>query len=891
MASKATFVGAKGLLCGRRSADAGQKGYATKANNVLIGSDGVYEPIFATAQVGSLCDETIDRMFQERASGSVMRAAFASGDYRMELYDVSTPDTWVVVDNTRAYTSTATFNETTYMLSSTGLRRLSDDGTTTYSADIPEGRTLKCATTGSSGFLSIYGTIGYVCVWGRPRSVSTNSFYLGAPSERSVVQNTGATTCNVSITASIPPDVTTTSHFLQVYRTRTALPAEGTTASIDPGSTYVLVYEAYPTSSQISAGVVTFTDSVLDGNGTYDLYTSVSIDGANAAAFPCEATSRGDTGYGELAVWDKCLWATNYNPRPYIDLSVLRTFRSIGGYTFTFTNGLNTATGTSGGSVGQVVVSSYFAAGFAVITSKPNPTSYVFSANANATGVDGSALVKETLQLGTSYLWPHSTESATNLSFLTPSSGVPTYVIRELSLSLCRIINTSSTLKSKFLARYMSGPNDQPGLIRITQIDRTLSAQYMQLARDSAASGDDIPVSPSLLLSTPLAASAPRATLVHSGALSETDGNPEGWPLRNSFSFPSQPDILSVAPLRGALMLICPFAVYRVTGTYGSYSVDMVDASRQFWASDTNPGRGCVVHNNVAYAMSTAGLVKITESSVRLVANTPEELVGEADPPGRMYAHETMGLIFIPGADRTYIYHVAADAWTTSDIVVGSSGAFRSSDLTLYTSSGQYSRAQRSAQLEASSYYQTSSAYTITGVSGNTITLSSSAGLSVGDVLVQGSVSAAIMTLSPEITLSDGTGFANGAATGYLGFNAEVEYAPLVSPLGNSKTFESGALIFDSPERDPSDPDEANDTGLVRYITIGTKTDLYLTEDSTIHTPTSSPLPQAQRFTVGSNTRRGSVLVPRWQIRVAGNKFRVVGMDVNVTTAGTMVGR
>lgn len=82
------------------------------------------------------------------------------------------------------------------------------------------------------------------------------------------------TTANVNLTITIPQDVTP-DYFFQIYRSA-IVSATGTTsiANIVPGDEMQLVYEAFPTSSELTAGIIRVTDTTPPSFAGAFLYTN-----------------------------------------------------------------------------------------------------------------------------------------------------------------------------------------------------------------------------------------------------------------------------------------------------------------------------------------------------------------------------------------------------------------------------------------------------------------------------------------------------------------------------------------------------------------------------------------------------------------------------------------
>ena len=165
-----------------------------------------------------------------------------------------------------------------YFTTSTGVKVLDQIAGPVYSTGMPRGLDGTGVTTGSSGFMSDNTQVAYRVVWGT-KDVN-NNLYLGAPSQRIIVVNTSGGTRDVSLTFTIPAAITT-DDFFQVYRSK-----ESASASDAPNDELQLVYEANPTSGQITAKSVTFTDSTTVSLLGAALYTNSSQEGLSEANDP-----------------------------------------------------------------------------------------------------------------------------------------------------------------------------------------------------------------------------------------------------------------------------------------------------------------------------------------------------------------------------------------------------------------------------------------------------------------------------------------------------------------------------------------------------------------------------------------------------------------------------
>jgi len=126
--------------------------------------------------------------------------------------------------------------------------------------------------TGASGFLANNTQCAYRCVI--QRTDANNNVLYGYPSTRLHVYNTAGGSRNVILTLYLPSEVTT-SDVIQFYRTTQEAYSSSDTAGDEMG----LVYQVNPTSSDISNGYLTFTDSITDALIGATLYTSPSQEG------------------------------------------------------------------------------------------------------------------------------------------------------------------------------------------------------------------------------------------------------------------------------------------------------------------------------------------------------------------------------------------------------------------------------------------------------------------------------------------------------------------------------------------------------------------------------------------------------------------------------------
>lgn len=168
-------------------------------------------------------------------------------------------------------------NQNFYFTTATGVKKLAAYNGSVGSAGMVKALDLTAALAGAgSGFFSPDNQIAYRVVWGIKDA--NNNVILGAPSQRAVIANPTAGTADVvDLTITIPAGITT-SHFYQVYRS-----SQSGSDDIEPNDELQLVYEANPTSGEITAGSISVTDETPDSLRGATIYTAPSQQGIEQA--------------------------------------------------------------------------------------------------------------------------------------------------------------------------------------------------------------------------------------------------------------------------------------------------------------------------------------------------------------------------------------------------------------------------------------------------------------------------------------------------------------------------------------------------------------------------------------------------------------------------------
>lgn len=164
-----------------------------------------------------------------------------------------------------------------YFTTSAGVKALTDiSGTAAKSAGVSRALDPSYTLTGASGFLANSFQCAYRCLF--KRTDSNSNVVTGYPSQRLWVINGAGGSRNVVLTTYLPSSIVA-GDVIQFYRTEQA----SGTASDTSGDEMYLCYQVEVTSTDVSNGYVSFTDSITDALLGATLYTSASQEGIGQA--------------------------------------------------------------------------------------------------------------------------------------------------------------------------------------------------------------------------------------------------------------------------------------------------------------------------------------------------------------------------------------------------------------------------------------------------------------------------------------------------------------------------------------------------------------------------------------------------------------------------------
>lgn len=248
-------------------------GALVTANDIVINQASVAEPRRGSNRLGVAMAGTPNALFFYKNTLHAHQGASTMCWYNAGAWTTIsgtfTPPTGAKV---RAFEG----NQNFYFTTATGVWKLSSAGGTATLSGVPKAIDITASMTNdATGFIAATGgAVAYRLVWGIRDA--NNNVILGAPSQRSQIDgsNTGSVR-RVDVAVSIPAGITT-SHFYQLYRSKTE------STGVTPSDELQLVYEGTPTSGEISALTLTIADVTPDSLRGATLYTSQSQEGLTA---------------------------------------------------------------------------------------------------------------------------------------------------------------------------------------------------------------------------------------------------------------------------------------------------------------------------------------------------------------------------------------------------------------------------------------------------------------------------------------------------------------------------------------------------------------------------------------------------------------------------------
>ena len=511
--------------------------------------------------------------------------------------------------------------------------------------------------------------------------------------------------------------------------------------AIDPNDELGLIYENNPTAGEITAKSITITDITPEGLRGATLYASPSQEGIEQS---------------------------NYEPPLCRDIC---NFKNHTFYANTISKHRYFLTIISVGGTGLVV----------------NDTVTI-------AGVTYTAKAAEAVASG---------------QFLCETGLTAAENIDATAISLVKVINQYATNTSVY-AYYISGYNDLPGQIMIEE--RTLGGAAFAIT--SSRSNAWNPVLPTSGTTESSTNSEGKNAIMVSKYL-----QPESVPLVNIlYAGAADKNIIRLVALRESIFILKEDGIYRITGdTINNFAVSLFDDTVELLAQET-----AVPFNNQVFCMTNQGVVAVSETGVAIVSRAMERDFFErsvftnfANSFAIPYESDRKFILFTLAAEtdtfptEAWVFNAITNAWTGPWPMNRSCGIIMRRDDKLYLGSWHQTEAnarkifQERKSFTVNDYADDEVVVSISAVSGTSITVASSTGISAGWKLKQGARTS-IITAVPDgthITVTDSLSWELSAATAYKPIEVDVEFIPdSAQNPGILKQFTDCTLFFEEAE-------------------------------------------------------------------------------------------
>ncbi len=487
---------------------------------------------------------------------------------------------------------------------------------------------------------------------------SNNNVITGYPSQRLWVVNASGNAKNTDMTMYLPSEVIT-GDVVQVYRTEQVSGTSDDTSGDETG----LVYRYELTSTDISNGYITFTDSVTDALRGETLYTSPSQEGiANANDRPplCK----------DLCLHkEKFMIYANTKTKQRLPLTLVGASglgKAMSGTTHT-TTAVDGITSTSGIEVGWKVYGTGIQVGTTVTALTGTTVTLSLAATASAT-VTLTFVTHRTITLAsTTYSFANAETAASGIVKVS-TTGTAAVDIDETARSLVRVINRYSS-NTTIYAYYTTGPDDLPGQFQTEE--RGIGAAAFSLTVSNTAISSQFSPTPATTATTKCTSTNNENKNFLSVA-KESQG--EHVPILSTYPVgPANKEILRCVPLRDSTIIISEAGVFRFAGENAqSFTVTPIDRTVRCKAINSV----CVLGNQV-FMLSNQGIVAISETGAQIVSRdiTPvfKNIQGFSNLPTYTYAfaYESEGCYIIStiansddtAPTQTWVYCIYTKAW------------------------------------------------------------------------------------------------------------------------------------------------------------------------------------------------------------------------------------
>lgn len=675
----------------------------------------------------------------------------------------------------------------------------------------------------------------------------------------------------------------TTSHFYRVYRSVVA------TAGVDPGDELYLIYEAPVTSTHVSNKRVELIDAIPESLlFSTPLYTNSSTGDSIAAANYMPRLSK------DIAFWQDRLWLANTTEAHSFDLRVLgfgspdgvqnNDLVVIAGIPFHFYDAI------SGSSNADYVSIPFYSAGATPAINIDRITKdLVYYINYSA--MQGTVAVRARYTSAVNDAPGQLRLEATSLSGSTfyvgasrPASWSPVVdtasVVQNTSARVASTVTVNTATNHGFTTGqqvYLASLTPQAAFpVGLKTVTVTGASQFTYTEAGSATTFNTSYVVHGI--THPSANDANPHRLFYSKLQ-----QPEAVPLLNYVDVGAKNKaILRILPLRDKLFVFKEDGVYTVAGEY-PFRVDELDLTVKLLAPDS-----AAVMANRIFGVTNQGVAMTTEAGCAIISRPIENdftpIVSSTATTWRRptfgvaYETEHQYMLWIPPdatsatCSRAFLYNVLNNTWTKR---TDTQKCGRVNPITDYLYLGAPSNEtlfKENKSYGVSDCADDSFAVTITAISGNTVTLSSTSGISVGDYITDSDVGTAVVASVDSGTVLTVTAAFVFAATGpgrvYKSFQTTVVYNPIHGEMpGVLKHIREATLHMGAaPDFD------------LGYLT--TTSELSGSTTSTLVTADGSLTLKNIRKSVPKADQRAAVIKPGFSLRQAWSRWKLYGFSL-----------
>lgn len=414
-------------------------------------------------------------------------------------------------------------------------------------------------------------------------------------------------------------------------------------------------------------------------------------------------------------------------------------------------------------------------------------------------GTDG-VQVDDTISIGGITYTAKSAETIASAQFQVTTSGSASQNIKDTSLSLVKVINRHSS--STVYAYYLSGPNDLPGKILLEERGIGGSAFVITASRSTSWTPTGIPSSGTTETSS--------NDNFKNGLMWSKPFEPESVPLVNQVQVGNKDSqILRILPLKDALIIFKEDGIFRLTGYYPSYDIELLDSSSRLIGPETTQ-----ILNNQIYCLTDQGVVVVSDG-VRIISRPIEQslldlFASDIDLVksvsfGVSYETQRKYYLWLPTsssdtyATQAFVWNVFTSTWTRHTVPV-SIGFTTTTQLYVGDPSSNFVLKDRKTSTYAD-YADYKGQVTITAADDTLLTLASVSSVSVGDLIYEGSTLFAYVTsidsLNSTVTVNTNPGFTLSTVDLLAPISTEVQWIPVTAGNpGIMKHFHTTQLMF-----------------------------------------------------------------------------------------------